>query len=73
MATFQGFDSWDAVLSHVASGGKVWYHAPLDVLPHSVRVETRKGKKLRVFPWTREADPFTADAGHLNRFRRVQP
>lgn len=70
MTTLQPFATWADVIAHVARGGECWYHAPLDVLPHAVRTELRKGGKVRVFPWTREADPFTADAGHLSRFRR---
>jgi hypothetical protein len=67
------FSTWAEVLAYVAAGKQTWYHAPLDILPHMVRCELRRGKKIRVFPWTRDVDPFTADSGHLSRFRRVTP
>jgi hypothetical protein len=70
---FESFASWPDLLAHIESGAVrsegLWYHAPLDVLPYSVRVELRARGKVRVFPWS-SADPFTADEGHLSRFRR---
>jgi hypothetical protein len=68
---FEVFATWAEVLAHVQAGNETWYHAPLDILPHMVRTELRRGGKVRVFPWSRDCDPFTADAGHLNRFRRM--
>lgn len=66
---FLPFDTWDQVLAHVANHYSVWYHAPLDVRPVRVSV-TLRGAKLRVYPPSNDADPFTADASHLERFRR---
>ncbi len=70
----ESFASWADLLAHVESGAvrseDLWYHAPLDILPHSVRVELRARGKVRVFPWSTGVDPFTADEGHLPRFRR---
>lgn len=70
---FQPFESWQAVLDSVKIGEKLWYHAPLDITPRSVRCESRRGNKVRVFPWTKQTDPFTADSGHLDRFRKLVP
>jgi hypothetical protein len=65
------FDTWDDVLVHVKLGLPVWYHAPLDVRPVRVQATARpKGRTVRVTPPTRDDDPFTADAGHFDRFRR---
>lgn len=66
-----GFESWDAVLWYVGNrDGRVWYHAPLDRHPRGIGVERLPGGKLRCDPGT-DADPFTADAGHLDRFFRL--
>lgn len=66
------FDSWPDLLAHIRAGGSVRYHAPLDVRPVSV-LATVRGRtdraKVRVIPCSRDADPFWADAGHLDRFR----
>jgi hypothetical protein len=67
------FASWPALLEHIATGGAVYYHAPMDHAPVRVRVEVRRGSKLRVFPPSRAADAFTADSGHLERFRQTAP
>ncbi len=65
------FSTWDEVLAFVKAGGWLWYHAPLDVRPVSVRVvKVFKNGKLRIDPMNRDADYFTADAGHLDRMRR---
>ncbi len=59
------------------SRGWVRYQAPLDCYARLVKV-TSKVKtwkrdpnrfQCRIDPQTREADPFTADNGHLDRFR----
>lgn len=66
------FASWDEVVEHVSGGGAVLYHAPLDASPRAVRVRhVFKNGKLRIDPLSRDADCFTADAGHLSRFRRA--
>jgi hypothetical protein len=70
------FASWPDLLAHIESGAVrsegLWYHAPLDILPCSVRVELRARGKVRVFPWSR-GESFTADEDHLPRFRRRVP
>jgi len=71
MSTYARFETWNDVLAFVDRGGWLFYHAPLDLRPMSVRVAKRfKNGKLRLDPGTRDADPFTADAGHLDRMRR---
>lgn len=68
--TFTTFTSWREVLIHVMAGKPVWYQAPLDYRPVRVRTHPTAGNKLRVFPPAGDADPFVADAGHVDRFRR---
>lgn len=65
------FETWADVLAF-AKVGWLHYHAPMDLRPTSVRVvRIYKNGKIRLDPGTRDADPFTADAGHLDRFRRT--
>lgn len=66
---FQTFDTWRDVLVHVIAGSPIYYQAPLDARPVLVRVQLTRGNKVRVFPPSTDCDPFTADAGHLDRFR----
>lgn len=65
------FATWAAVIAYVRRTGFAWYKAPLDARPVHVRcfVRGKHPRKIRVHParW-READPFWADAGHLDRF-----
>jgi hypothetical protein len=63
------FASWDDVLDHVRIGHPTYYHAPLDYRPAFIQAKV-KGRKVRVTPLSRECDPFTADEGHLDRFRK---
>jgi hypothetical protein len=67
---FQTFESWAQLLDHVAAGYPLFYHAPMDINPAQVSAVLRRDGKLRVTPIYASADPFTADAGHLDRFRR---
>lgn len=66
---FATFPTWDDVLAHVASGADVHYHAPLNHRPVLIKAAV-KGKGVRVTPYASDCDPFTADAGHLERFKR---
>jgi len=68
--SFAGFASWRDVLDHVASGAPTYYQAPLDYRPVLVAAEPRSRGRVRVDPLSRDADPFTADHKHLDRFRR---
>lgn len=69
--TFQSFASWTELLDHITAGYSLWYHAPLDFRPRRVSAVVRKDGKLRVYPSTTDADPFTADTAHLDRFRQL--
>lgn len=68
------FASWDKLLAHLEITECVAYHAPLDISPRHVRAKAFKNGKVRV--WIDGGkrlgiSPFTADSGHLSRFRRV--
>lgn len=67
----RAFPDWPAVLRHVRDGRPIWYHAPLDYRPVPVRAKlTTTSQRVRVSPClASDADAFTADAGHLERFR----
>jgi|HubBroStandDraft_2_1064218.scaffolds.fasta_scaffold123738_3 hypothetical protein len=67
------------VLAYAATGAPLYYWAPLDVDPVWIRYEGR-ARTVRVFPpgctgrgRRRTSDPFSADAGHLDRFFRKGP
>ena len=65
------FATWSEVLKFIENGGWLWYHAPLDMRPTSVRVvKVYKNGKIKIDPMTSGADPFIADSGHLSRMRR---
>jgi len=65
------FDSWSDVVAAATRGDRLWYAAPLDARAREVRVKrVYKSGKLRIDPVSNDADAFTADAGHLSRFRR---
>lgn len=68
---YKTFDDWREVIDYIRKGGHVWYHAPLDLRPVRVEVKASRGR-VRVYPGP-QADPFYADAGHLDRFRRPWP
>ncbi len=67
------FATWDDLLRHVQAGGQVRYQAPMDYSADDsgryVHVKILANHKVRVDPLSRDADKFTADKGHLNRFR----
>lgn len=68
---FSPFATWNEVLSHVEQGKPVFYRAPLDYRPRSVYCALGpSGQTVHVTPPLHDADPFTADAAHLSRFRR---
>lgn len=68
---FEPFNSWADVLLFASNGGHLWYQAPMDTRPRSVRVvRVYKNGTIRLDPMSRDADPFTADKGHLSRMRR---
>lgn len=69
------FASWQDVLLHVRKALPTYYQAPLDPKPVRVTATLRRGQKVHVVPPSLSgADPFIADAGHLERFRfRIAP
>ena len=68
---FEMFPTWSDVLAAAARGDRLWYQAPLDRSPRSILViKVYKNGSLRIDPLSNQADKFTADAGHLSRFRR---
>jgi hypothetical protein len=65
------FDTWSDVLAAARRGERLWYQAPLDRFPSSILVvKVFKNDKIRIDPLSNQVDNFTADAGHLSRFRR---
>lgn len=70
--TLVKFTDWAAVREEVACGRVVYYHAPLDYSAVLVACRLFKNGKIRV---TARDCSFTADEGHLDRFRKreVQP
>ena len=67
---YEPFTSWAQLIDHVRAGYPLYYHAPMDYRPSIVQATIRKDGKIRVSPTFSDADPFTADMGHLDRFRR---
>jgi hypothetical protein len=79
---FEPFARWIDVLAHARNGGALYYHAPLDCSPVRLTDFQVKARTIRIWPLGsrgrgkgRTADPFTADAGHLDRFyaRKGEP
>lgn len=71
---YSSFSSWKELKDYVDDGKTVYYQAPLDRYPVRVRAHTTSHKrtaKIRVTPLSLDADPFTADSGHLSRFRKA--
>jgi hypothetical protein len=71
MVTKEPFHTWEQLVDHIKAGYLLWYQAPLDYYPAQVSAVVRKDGKVRVMPIYADADPFTADRGHLDRFRRA--
>jgi hypothetical protein len=67
--TYMGFCKWADVLWAAHCGDRLYYQAPLDARPVRVHVaRIFKNGKLRIAKPSRDADAFTADAAHLDRF-----
>lgn len=78
------FSSWPDVLAYARTGGDLYYQAPLNYRPVRLRPGKNqtltyevRARSIRIWPpgsigrgRSRTADPFTADAGHLDRFSR---
>jgi len=85
---FATFATWPELLAYAATGEPLYYHAPLNVEPVRIwKREPEPGlpcyavraRSLRITPpdahgrgARRTADPFTADKGHLDRFKRPE-
>lgn len=77
MSHFTGFSTWSDVLAYARTGAPLYYHAPMDAFPVRIFHFKVRARTIRIWPpgsqgrgRMRTADPFTADKGHLNRFRR---
>ncbi len=84
MHGFVKYDSWRDVMDDARRGTALFYQAPMD--PSPTRLHPAPGQPLgyealartiKIWPpgsagrgRQRTADPFTADSGHLDRFRR---
>ena len=69
MSQWRHYINWTDVLIAARDHDQLYYKAPLDWHPQAVRVvRVYKNKKIRLDPETVDADPFTADRGHLDRF-----
>lgn len=84
MTTLGPFTSWPEVLAYAKTGGPLYYQAPMDRSP--ARFLPGKGevfgyvagaRTIKMWPpgsvgrgSRRTSDPFSADAGHLDRFSR---
>ena len=64
------FESWTQLLDHIAAEYPLFYQGPMDYRASTVGACVRKDGKIRVTPVFTDADPFTADMAHLERFRR---
>lgn len=78
------FHSWKDVLEYANSGAPLYYKAPMDTRAVRLSPRKEQGQEavyeahartIRIWPYgstgrgrSRTADPFTADAGHLDRF-----
>lgn len=67
---FESFTSWSDVLGAADRGTHLWYHAPMDIHPACIRVaRIYKNGKIKVVGLA-TGTAFTADSGHLTRFRK---
>lgn len=77
---FRSFSAWSELLDYVGRGEPVYYQGPLDNRASRVDAKVLRRKRVpslvRVSPFgywprgRRPFDPFSADVGHLDRFRR---
>lgn len=68
----ESFASWDDVLKHASTGKRLFYQGPLDPTLRLILVRrVYKNGKIRIGPASGDANYFTADRGHLDRFRRI--
>lgn len=68
--TLETFGCWSGLLAAIHDGAILYYHAPLDFSPRRVLIaKVFKNGKVRVLAGSLL---FTADPGHLDRFRWFQ-
>ena len=74
--TLRHFHTWKEVLAYARTGAPLYYQAPMNYQPSRLTKFQVKAKTIRIWPpgsegrgRNRTADPFTADAHHLDRFR----
>jgi len=65
------FASWEDVLAFVREHKYAFYHPPLNHAAVRVLADV-EGDAVRVTPYDKRADPFTADRGHFDRFRKQE-
>lgn len=70
MSDLMEFRDWAQLIAHIRAEYALWYQAPMDIRPALVTAIIRKDGKLRVTSWHPDFVNFTADPGHLSRFRR---
>jgi hypothetical protein len=69
--TYTTFSTWAELLDAIGADYTLFYQGPMDYRPSVVHTKLRKDGKIRVTPIYADCDPFTADKGHLDRFRKV--
>lgn len=70
MSEYEKFETWASVIAHVTRDLPIYYWPPHNSAPVRVRAALRGSMLVRVHPLAGSyADPFTADADHLSRFR----
>lgn len=70
------FANWDDVLNAARAGEQLWYESPMDAAQaypaKQVQViRVYNNGKLRIDPLSNQASAFTADSGHVYRFRHA--
>jgi hypothetical protein len=70
----EGFNSMAEVIAHLRTGRPLYYKAPMSYSAARIDNVARPFGKNRIYiradRLDRDSDPFTAGAGHLDRFRR---
>lgn len=64
------FTTWGQLLDAISTGYTLFYQAPMDYRPQQISAVVRKDGKLRVNAVYSNV-VFTADRGHLERFRKA--
>ena len=67
---FGTFDTWNDAVKFARERNGIWYQAPMDYRPRWCGLEFIRGNNLRLNPMNASADPFWANAGHLDCMRK---